>query len=387
MRVLIAHNSYRLPGGEDAVVAGERDLLADRGHDVQLFTLSSTSIRGLLHRLRVAWHLPYSTASREVLSTVLESWHPDLVHVHNFFPLLTPAVYDAARTAGIPVVQTLHNYRLICPGALLWRDGHVCEDCLTGSMYRCVLHGCYRGSRPGTAAVARMVSRHRRLGTWSTKVDRFIAPSAFARRKFIEGGLPAQRIVVHPSHCECSRMKDRSSLRSGAIFVGRLSAEKGIETLLRAWRRLDVPLRVIGDGPLLDRARQLATPFVSVLGPATPHEVSEQMQRAQVLIVPSECYETQCRVIAEAYCNRLPVIASRIGALEEAVEDGVTGFLFEPGNPSAIVAQVSRALAREDDLCGLGQNGRWRWETTYSPEASYDRLLRVYSDVVGQRTG
>lgn len=193
MNILILHNTYQQAGGEDQVVANESALLRQNGDTVILHTVSNDGIKGFWRKMATAWQVPYSRSVRKEILEVIEAERPDVVHVHNIFPLLTPSVYDACREAGVPVVQTLHNYRNICPGSLLMREGEVCEKCIQGSPYQAVLHKCYRDSRLGSLAVARMVDFHRRRGTWLTKVDCFIAPTGFSKSKFVEAGFPPKK--------------------------------------------------------------------------------------------------------------------------------------------------------------------------------------------------
>ena len=307
----------------------------------------------------------------------ITAFGPDVVHVHNFFPLLTPAIYDACRDAGVPVVQTLHNYRTICAGAMLMRSGRPCEDCIGSSPYRAVLHGCYWDSRPASLAVARMVAMHRRRGTWETKVDRFIALTEFAKNRFVKAGFPADRIVVKPNFVEDRTVGEAA--RGGALFVGRLSPEKGINTLLRAWDGLDAPLRIAGDGPLLDSLSGADMTNVSVLGRTKPEAVSGEMARAEFLVMPSEWYETFGLVIVEAFCQGLPVIASRLGAMAEIIEDGVTGLHFTPGDAANLAAKVRWAASHPDEMRRMGANARRVYEKKYTPEANYRQLMAIYA--------
>src|SRR5271169_3732856 len=226
MKVLIVHNRYQHVGGEETVVANEQALLDSYGWETRLWSVSNDAITGTWSKITAAVRAPYSRPARDELARLIAEFMPAVVHVHNFFPLLSPSVYDACRAAGVAVVQTLHNYRTICLGALLTRDGHPCEDCISGSPYQGALHGCYRGSRIGTLAVARMIDTHRRRGTWLHKVDRFIALSAFARKKFIAAGFPADRIAVKPNFA-VDRGTATAAARAGALYVGRLSSEKG----------------------------------------------------------------------------------------------------------------------------------------------------------------
>lgn len=381
VKTLHTHNYYQQAGGEDAVVASEQLLLSAHGHEVKLCKDSNDRIAGAWAAVRAAWQAPYSRESRDVMAGVIAEFGPDVVHVHNFFPLLTPAIYDACRDAGVPVVQTLHNYRTICAGALLMRGGRVCENCIGGSPYRAALHGCYRNSRLASLAVARMVDSHRRWRTWQTKVDRFIALTEFARGRFVAAGFPADKIAVKPNFVE-DRATSPGVEREGALFVGRLSPEKGIHTMLRAWGGLDVPLRVVGDGPLLNEVHGSGLPDVVALGGLSSEQVSAEMERASVLLIPSEWYETFGLVIVEAFCQGLPVIASRLGSMAEIVEDGVTGLHFTPGDAADLAAKVRWAAAHPEEMRRMGANARRVYEDKYTPEANYRQLISIYEQAI-----
>jgi glycosyltransferase involved in cell wall biosynthesis len=383
MRILQVHNCYQHAGGEDAVVRAERALLEANGHQVALFEVSNDEIRGFWRKLGVAVNTVYSRASKDRLSRAIMSFKPHVVHVHNFFPLLTPSVYDACREASVPIVQTLHNYRTVCPGALLMRDGRVCEDCVTGSAYRSVIYGCYRGSRLGSLAVARMVEFHRKKRTWHEKVDRFVALTSFAKSRFVEAGFPGDRFTVKPNFCNGGKPGENDCRRTGALFVGRLSREKGVLTLLKAWHGLDIPLRVAGDGPLFGILRRSCPSTVSVLGRVSRAEVASEMLRAAFLVMPSECYEGFPMVAAEAFAYGLPVIASRLGSMAEIVEDGVTGLLFEAGNTAELAAKVRWAVGHPEEMHRMGRNARRVYEEKYTPEVNYRQLMEIYQKVVG----
>lgn len=385
MKIVQLHNYYQQSGGEDRVVEAEAELLRSRGHLVELYSVRNDGITGPISKLRTAWNLSYSAIARDRLRAALRRLRPDLVHVHNFFPLLTPAVYDACRDAGVPVIQTLHNYRTICPGAYLLRDGQICEACLNGSAYQAVRHGCYRGSRLETLPVAHMVETHRRQGTWHQKVDRFIALTPFARDKFIAAGFPGDRMIVKPNFCMDRATATSSGLRQGALFVGRLSAEKGIRTLLAAWQSLDVPLSIIGDGPLADMIHAAALPSVTLLGRKTPGEIALEMERAAMLIMPSEWYETFGLVLIEAFCHGLPVIASRLGAMADLVTDGQTGLLFEDRNPHDLAAKVRWMMDHPAETAAMGARARLEYQARYTPEANYAQLWSIYEQALEQR--
>jgi glycosyltransferase involved in cell wall biosynthesis len=381
--VLIVHNRYQQAGGEDTIVANEYALLKLHGWEPRLWSVANDGISGVWNKIAAAMRASYSRVARDELSRVIAECAPAVVHVHNFFPLLSPSVYDACRAAGVAVVQSLHNYRTICAGALLMRDGRPCEDCIGASPYQAALHGCYRGSRAGSLAVAKMIDTHRRRQTWRLKVDRFIAASAFAKSKFVNAGFPADRITVKPNFAEDRRVV-AAPPRGGALYVGRLSEEKGVRTLLRAWDGLEVPLRIVGDGPLRELVEQTANPSIVALGWRSRAEVAAEMARAAFLILPSTWSELLPLVTVEAFCQGLPILASQHPALEEIIEDGATGLLFAPGDAGDLVAKVRWAYRHSAAVSLMGHKARQVYESKYSPSRNFQQLAAIYEAAIEQ---
>jgi glycosyltransferase involved in cell wall biosynthesis len=390
MKILLVHNFYQRYGGESAVVTDELELLRAHGQVAELHAVDNDDIHGVLQAGLTALRLTYSWPARRKLAEKLANFSPDVVHVHNFFPKLTPAIYDACQEKGVPVVQTLHNFRIFCPNALFLREGQICESCLNGSPFRAVAHGCYRSSRLGSLAVARMVSYHRRHRTWQNKVDCFIALSAFSRSKFIQGGIPPERILVKPNFVpdlfQAEALSEKRPARSTrALFVGRLSEEKGVATLLSAWQGLDVPLRIVGDGPMALKLHENPPPWVSLLGQKTPGEVAVEMEHATFLILPSLCYENAPLVLAEAFSHGLPVIASRLGSLAEFIEDGKTGLHFSPGDPCDLAAKVQWAIEHPVEMNHMGLRARKYYLRHFTPGQSYQQLMKLYQAVIHEK--
>jgi glycosyltransferase involved in cell wall biosynthesis len=321
---------------------------------------------------------------------LLERERPALVHVHNTLPVVSPAVYYAARRAGVALVQTLHNYRLLCPSAVLFRQGAVCEACLHLTMaLPAIRYGCYRGSRAASAAVATTSALQRVFGTWHRCVDLFVALTDFARGKFIQGGLPPDRIVVKPNFAP-DRVVGQAD-GDYALFVGRLSPEKGIQPLLTAWQRLGgrIRLRIIGDGPEVPAvtAAIRAGAAIDYVGRQNPDAVGAAMAGAKFLIFPSIWYETFGLTIIEAYAAGLPVLASDLGAMADLVQEGVTGLRFRPGDAEHLAQRVEWALAHPDDLRAMGRNARREYETRFTPQRNYALLLEVYETALRRRAG
>jgi glycosyltransferase involved in cell wall biosynthesis/2-polyprenyl-3-methyl-5-hydroxy-6-metoxy-1,4-benzoquinol methylase len=395
MKILFVHNHYQLPGGEDEVFRGEAALLRSKGHEVLENVRTNDEIRdyGIWNRVALGLRTVWAWDSTRKMRDLLKLEKPDVAHFHNMFPLISPSAYYACAEAGVPVVQTLHNYRLLCPGALLYRDGGVCEDCLHKRVkWPGILHGCYRGSRFATAPVAAMVAVHHGLGTWRQKVNQYIALTESSRRKFIEGGLPPQRVVVKPNFVHPDP-KPKNGPGSYALYVGRLSEGKGLAVLLAAWGKLQrhIPLRIAGDGPLREElaaeieAKKLRD--VEIVGQVSPSEAFTLMHGARFLVFPSEWPETFGMTIIEAFACGVPVIASRLGAMAEIITDGENGLHFGPGDAAELAEKAEWAWTHPAEIEEWGRNARVEYEAKYTAERNYQMLMDVYEGVLaGQRS-
>lgn len=357
-------------------------MLRGRGHEVEVMEQNNDEIVRWTSAAKAAFECIYSFSSARDLRQVIDRFRPDIAHVHNFFPRVSPSAHYALHEVGVPVVQTIHNYRLLCPGATFLRNGKVCEECLGMTIpWPAAIHGCYRDSKAASAALANMLSIHRALGTWKRTVSCFIAPTEFARGKFIQGGFPAEKIQVK-SHFVNPDPGIGAGDGNFALFVGRLAEGKGLATLLGAWQLLGarMPLKIVGDGPLADSVKEAAAtiPGVEWLGSHRKEAVQQLMRDAAFLVVPSESYETFGMVVAEAFAAGLPVIASRLGAMEELVSDGETGWLFQACSRSELAEKVEWALSHPGDLRAMRQRSRLEYERNYTPEANYSMLMRIY---------
>jgi len=390
LNVVTVHNRYLMRGGEDEVFESEARLLQEYGCTVKMISHEMTQPAGLVEKAKIAINAAWSDDWYTKFRKQLEEIRPDVVHVHNFFPIVSPSIYYACRDAGIPVVQTLHNYRLLCPGAAFYRDGRVCEDCLHGSLLNGVVHGCYRDSVVGTAVLARMLNVHRKKHTWSTMVDRYVALTEFSRQKFIEGGIPAERIVVKPNFV----LPDPGpGIEKGnyALFVGRLVDLKGVPTMLKAWKSLPepIPLMIAGDGPyraqLETELKSAGLSTVQYRGQLSRRDTLAAMQRAKFLIFPSEWYEGFPVTIAEAFACATPVICSRLGSMQEIVADGVTGLHFEAGNAESLASQVRWAWSHPAELAVMSSSARAEFEARYTAERNYEMLTDIYEGVITER--
>jgi len=390
MRILMVHNYYQRWGGEDESTEQELRLLSRHGHEVRLYSRHNNEIKAfsLLRKGLLFFEPTWSWKSYNEIKRILLEFQPDIVHFQNFFPLISPAAYYACAEIGVPTIQTLRNYRLLCPIGWLFRGGSICEECSKHSLWRGIRYGCYHNSRLQTASIVLMLKMHRLLGTWQKKVDIFIALTEFARRKFVEGGLPASRIVVRPNFLG-DDPGFAETIREYVLFVGRLSAEKGLTVLLEAWRDLpDVPLKIVGDGPIRPWVegyiRRNRLRKVELVGFVPLAEVLQYLRGAFLLVMPSMWYETFGRTIIEAYATGTPVIASRLGAMAELVEEDETGLLFNPGDPGDLVAKVRYAMEHSQEVARWGRNARLVFERRYSADAAYESLMTIYDMARGK---
>lgn len=387
LTVLLVHNFYQKPGGEDRVFEVEGAMLEQHGHRVLRYTLHNDDVEGM-SRVGLAARTIWSRSSHREVQQLVEREGVDVVHVHNTLPLASPSVYYGARAGGAAVVQTLHNYRFICPGALLLREGNLCHDCVGRSVaLPAVRHGCYRDSTSATAAVVASQSVHRAMGTYSEAVDRYIALSEFARELFTQGGLPAEQIAVKPN----ALASDPEIGPGGdfALFAGRLSKGKGIQVLLDAWASdPELPaLKIAGDGERagLVQAAAEADPRIEWLGWTQSKEMQRLMGQAAVLVTPSMWYEGWPLVAIEAMGQGTPVVATAHGAFNEMIVDGVTGALIPRGDALALAASV-RSLT--DNLADQPRVRRATWElfhTRFTREINYRQLRGVYADALAHR--
>jgi len=385
MRILMVHNFYQQPGGEEQISNTEATLLESYGHEVVRYHLDNDQIPGM-NPLVLAKKTVWNGDVYQELRSLIRQKKPDIAHFHNTFPLISPAAYYAVKDEGVGVVQTLHNYRLLCPNALFFREGRVCEDCL-GKPFPLpgIVHSCYRGSRAASAMVAATVSFHSLIGTWTKAVDAFIAYSHFAMNKFIEGGLPAEKFAFKTNFLYPA--PDPGEGKGGyALFVGRLSPEKGLGIMLDAWRQLGgkMPLKILGDGPMADLVKDAMQEMSEIewLGRRPLEEVYEVVGNAACLIFPSEWYETFGRVAIEAFARGTPVVASKIGAITELVDHQRTGMHFRPSDSADLAAQIEWLLSHPQELSQMRQAARAEFEAKYTAEDNYKRLMEIYQSVL-----
>ena len=383
MNVLIAHNRYKIRGGEDARSEDDVAMLRARGHTVHHYVVNNDGLSGL-QLLTLPVRSIWSQSDYRKIREIIRHERIDIVHVHNYQPLISPAIFHAAHREGVPAVMTLHNYRLICPAGQFLREHRICEECVGKSFaYPGIVHACYRESRIMTGAVAAGLAAHRWIRTWDRSVSAYIVLTEFARNKFTQGGLPAAKLYYRPNFVPDTGVgKGRGGY---VLFVGRLSPEKGINVMLDAWKTIgsSVALKIVGNGPLKESVETAVKqiPSVELLGRKTPQEVYDIMGNAAAVLVPSVWYEGAPQVILEAFAKGTPAIVSKLGGMESMVDHQRTGLCFEAGNAGALASAVTELISNRESLDRMRQNARAEYEEQYTEPISYDRLLWLYQSL------
>lgn len=392
MKILLVHNFYQQPGGEDIAFRREIDLLRQHGHDVLTYERknSETQTLSLHQKATLPINAVWSSRAFRDIQTILKQEKPDLVHFHNTHFMISPSAYYACREEHIPVIQSLDNPRLLCPAASFFRDGHPCEDCLQKTPpWPGVLHACYRNSRLQTGIVAFMLTTHRLLGTWQNLVDRYLVATEIYKQKFVEGGLPTEKITVKPHFVFPDPGVRSSTAGSYALFIGRLDPEKGVPTLLKTWEKIThIPIKIRGSGKLLEQVKTFAhkNPQIQIVDRLSDIELAELIKGARFLVWPSEgFYETFGFVAAEAYACGVPVIASDVGVMQEMVRDNRTGLHFTQGSAEDLTSKVIWAWDHPEEMSNMGRNARREFEEKYTAEKNYPLLMDAYQAAINAR--
>lgn len=389
MKILIVHNHYGqyAVGGEATVVKAEAELLRAHGHDVFVKEVTNAEFETYtpLKKLQAFRDVAWMKSGADLVGRVLDQFRPDIMHVHNYWFLLSPSIFAEAKKRKVATALTLHNYRLVCPGNQLLRNGKVCEDCLTGNPWRVLWHRCY----PGKSFLKSALSLRLYLGTRSRSflspwVDAYIALTEFGKRKFVEIGIPETKIYVKPNFMNdpCIEPEVNSQPGEYALFVGRISPEKGLPDLMKAWKRIDFPLRIVGDGPQMKAIRRMAPASVVFTGAVTHPEVLEQLSKSSFLVFPSNWYEGFGLTILEAMALGKAVVASDLGPRREIVRDGVTGLLYRSGDVGDLREKIRRLIDDQSLAKSLGERGRAVFLRNYGAEVNYEALFRIYNKVI-----
>ena len=379
MKILFIHNKYQIKGGEDSVLENEMTLLKQNGHSLDLFSVTNDSIKSFFYKINIFLNINYSYNYKNQISKKIK---PDVIHVHNFFPILTPSIFDACIEHNVPSVMTLHNFRLICPSALLMHNNKIYEKSIKNTAYSTIIDKVYKNSYLGTYAVARMIEYHKKNNTWKNKVSQFIALTNFAKNKFLEAGFLEHKIFIKPNFSSLKVKLDKNINRSGALFVGRISDEKGIKILLKAWEKIDIKIKIIGNGPLKHLVENNDNSRIEYLGFMNQEQIFNEMQTASFLVFPSIWYEGFPMVIIESFANGLPIIASKLGSMGEIIEDKKTGLHFEPGSSKDLVEKVKFLNENKQEGEQMSANVLSEFKSKYSEKINYETLIKIYKKVI-----
>lgn len=389
MRILLVHNYYQQAGGEGLVFEAEAELLKSHQHKVIKYTAHNDQLAPA-NPIKTASTMLWNRQAYKDIQHLIKRENIQVAHFHNTFPLISPSVYYATKAAGASVVQTLHNYRLLCPNALFLRDQTPCEDCLGKTIpWPGVVHKCYRNDRIASGAVTTLLAAHRLAKTWNHRVDAYIALSAFAKRKLIQGGLPENKIAIKPNFVAPDPGFEPQPGQY-ALFVGRLSVEKGIDVLLTAWKELGhlLPLKIVGDGPLAEKVAEVAKENENIewLGRLPKESVYRQMKSARFLVFPSKWYEGLPRTIVESFAVGTPVLGANLGVMSSLIIPGRTGWHFRAGDTEDLIQCVKQLVNSGDDGFKLRETTRSEFETQYSAKANYLALLKIYQQIIDEKS-
>ena len=387
MKILIVHNHYVHPGGEDEVVKAEKSMLEKFGHKVLLYEATNFQIkeRRLLGKLSFAFKEVYwSRKSYNAIVRIIKKEKPDIAHFHNTFLSVTPSAYDACYDSGIPIVQTLHNYRFLCPIGVFYRKGQLCEDCLRVGIMSAVVNKYWKNSYVYSLILVRILKQFEKKKIFSEKIDKYIALSPFSRQKFVDNRFNPEEIFIKPNFIELDSGPAQMNGKYG-LFIGALRDYKGIKTLLKAWKnsKIDFPLKILGAGPLQEELKiYVKGEKVEFLGTKPLTETLSLIKASLFLVVPSECYETFSRVAMEAFACGVPVIATNHGALKDLVENRRTGLFFERADSNDLAEKIDLLVKNPSLAKELGENARKVYQERYAESENYDQLIEIYSRTI-----
>jgi len=387
VKILIVHNHYLYSGGEDEVVEAEKNMLEKYEHKVILYEQSNSQIneRTVIDKLLFAFkEIYWSQKTYSDISRLIKKERPDVAHFHNTFFSISPSAYDACYHAGVPIIQTLHNYRFLCPIGLFYRKGQVCEDCVKNGKKAAVINRCWRNSYLFSLVLTKIVRGFEKRKILSEKISQFIALTPFSRQKFIDNGFDEKKITIKPNFFDFESKLAQGEGKYG-LFVGALHEYKGLVTLTKAWKGLEnnFSLKIIGDGPLYHELKKgCHNTEIELLGAKSLNETLQFIKDSLFVVIPSECYENFPRVILEAFACGVPVIATNHGALKDIVEHEKTGLLFKRANSDDLAEKINLLIANPDLARELGQNARRKYEANYTVEKNYQTLMDIYNSVV-----
>ena len=392
MKVLLVHNHYQSssPSGEDVVFEAEKNLLSENGIEVVTYVRRNDGIINfnLFKQANLAFNNIWSKESYKEIMKIIKRVKPDIAHFHNIWYLISPSAYYACKNYSIPVVQTLHNFRFFCLNGLLLRNGKVCTDCIGALPWRGIIFKCFRGSFAYSAALGLVIIFHHLRKTFLKTIDGYIALTEFNKKLFVRAGLPENKIYVKPNFFQDLGNNSKQD-ENYAIYLGRISEEKGVRILVEAWGKIKrFKLLIIGDGPKRKKCEELALKEkiknIEFLGFQPRRKVLELIKSASFLIIPSLCYETFGMTIGEAFSAGKPVVGSNLGNIAEIIKHGETGLLFRPRDPDDLAEKIQWMIDNPKERQRMGENAYQEYLEKYTPEKNFKMLMEIYEDVLNK---
>lgn len=387
MKIVLIHNFYQQFGGEDAVALAEQRLLEQHAEEVVVYSRHNDDIKsyGVTAKVKFGLETVFSQRTNQEIRELIQRWKPDVAYVHNVFPLISPALYHALYALGVPTVQVVHDFRFLCPNGWFYTQGRICERCKSGQYWNAVRYRCYRGSYLLSALYAATIGGNRLAGILD-KITAFICLTEFAKQKLLEVRIPEEKIFIRPNFLDATTTTPTPGKGHSVVYLGRLSAEKGVWTLVRAFEQLpEVSLKIVGTGPLeaalKDYVRERNLTNVHFVGFKQGEEKWAVLQDSMCTIVPSEWYENFPVVVLEAYAAGKPVIGSNLGSLPYIIEKDRSGLLFEAGNSADLTDKVRELLRSPAKRADMGNYARTLVDNKYSPQQSYQTLKAIFTQV------
>ena len=388
MRILIIHNRYQQRGGEDSVFENESSLLKKYGNSVEQLIFSNEEINSPISKIKAGISSIYNKSSAKKLDNKIQIFKPDIIHVHNFFPIASPSIFYESQKHNIPIVMTLHNYRLICPNALLFRDGKVCEECINKEFaINGVMNGCYRDSKLQTFALATMSYLHKKTKTWENRVDKYIALTNFAKNKILNSSLKLKekQITIKPNYVNDHGFELNKD--DYLIFIGRLSKEKGVDILLNAFKNSKRKIVIIGSGPMKDIVEEYSKNYQNIeyLGFQQMDVIIQKLKKAKALIFTSVWYEGMPMTILESLSTGTPVVSTDIGGPAEIITNNKTGLIYKVGDVEDLQNSIEKLYSDNDFFKNLCINARKEFEDKFSEKQNYQKLINIYKEVIDEK--
>ena len=372
------------------MVRSEKELLESKGHEVYFYERSNEELKSFsaFEKAKMLASYHWSKRSYSEVKKIMEEFEPDIAHFHNIFIMLTPSVYKACQEKDVPVVQSLHNFRLLCSNGVFFRDGHVCEDCLESNLFESVKHRCYRGSFFQSYLISNMIDGTWKKRIWTDVIDRIIVSTEFTKGKYVEGGIPEEKIVVKPHFVmrqDVSMPKEQTGRKeSFVLYAGRVSEEKGARFLIEAWKHMpSIPLKIVGDGPLTkELKKEVHAANVEFLGFVDEEKFESYMRNSSFIVVPSTCYENFPRVVVEAYSYGKPVVVPNHGSFPHIVKDGETGYLFNIESIDQFVSKVTKLFNDHKLRSEMSSSAFQQYLSHFYPEKNYEMLMNIYKQLI-----